>query len=241
MKRIYAYKDCFANFMRTLGETEQGKIKRALNQNTFTLIAQVDGDENFYKDDYLVAGTKYSYRLRFVDGADQSAYTSIITSTVSERTIGEPLKLVWYEMDKETLQNVEPWAQGRPEIRMIVFYGVNSGDDTAQVYNQLLSPTREHIKEGCDPNITIFTQWDPNTEGSVLTFVWIEEDPNGTYDVGAEVKYEHKLAGGTLTGGVNGSYHGEFEDKEIGRGHMCWWDSYNTLFDQGIRFRLGNL
>ena len=82
---------------------------------------------------------------------------------------------------------------------------------------------------------------DVNTEGSVLTFVWIEEDPNGTYDVGAEVKYEHKLAGGTLTGGVNGSYHGEFEDKEIGRGHMCWWDSYNTLFDQGIRFRLGNL
>ena len=53
--------------MRTLGETEQGKIKRALNQSTFTLIAQVDGDENFYKDDYLVAGTKYSYRLRLVD------------------------------------------------------------------------------------------------------------------------------------------------------------------------------
>ena len=214
--------------------------RRALNENTFSLIAQVDGDENFYKDNYLVAGTKYSYRLRLVDGADQSAYTSIITSTASERTIGEPLKLVWYEMDKEALQNVEPWAQGRPEIRMIVFYGVNSGDDTAQVYNQLLSPTREHIKEGCDPNITIFAQWDPNTEGSVLTFVWIEEDPDGTYDVGAEVKYEQKLAGGALAGGVNGSYHGEFEDKEIGRGHMCWWDSYNTLFDQGIRFRLGN-
>lgn len=30
MKRIYAYKDCFAKFMRTLGEAERGKIKRAL-------------------------------------------------------------------------------------------------------------------------------------------------------------------------------------------------------------------
>lgn len=30
MKRIYAYKDCFSRFMRTLGEAEQIKIKRAL-------------------------------------------------------------------------------------------------------------------------------------------------------------------------------------------------------------------
>lgn len=213
--------------------------RRALNENTFSLIAQVDGDENFYKDNSLVAGTKYSYRLRLIDGTDQSAYTPIITSTASQRAVGEPLKLVWYEMDKETLQDVEIWINGRPEIRMIVFYGVNSGDDTAQVYNQLLSPTREHIKEGCNPDATIFTQWDPNTEGSVLTFVWVEEDPNGSYEIGAEVKYEHKFADGTLTSGVTGKYMGEFEDKEIGRGHMCWWDSYDTLFDQGIRFRLG--
>ena len=47
--------------------------RRALNENTFSLIAQVDGDENFYKDNSLVAGTKYSYRLRLIDGTDQSA------------------------------------------------------------------------------------------------------------------------------------------------------------------------
>ena len=143
-------------------------------------------------------------------------------------------------MDQEALQNVEKWVSGRPELRMIVFYGVNSSYDTAQVYNQLLSPKRENIRAGCNPNVTIFTQWDPNTAGSVLTFVWVEEDPNGTYDISAEVKYEQKLAGGTLTGGVKGSYHGECEDKEIGRGQTCWWDSYTTLFDQGIRFKLGN-
>ena len=178
--------------------------------------------------------------MRLIDGDDQSAYTSILSSTASERSVGEPLKLVWYQMTSTQLQNAESWVMGRPEIRLIVFYGATSSMSSPQVNSQLLSPTRNHIKDGCNPNATILPSWDPNSDGSVLTFVWIEEDPNGSYNISANLKYEDKSDNGSIFScGANGSYSAEFEDYEIGRGFVYWWNPYSTNFMQGLTFRLG--
>ncbi len=214
--------------------------RRSMSESTFSTIAQVDGDENFYKDNGLIANTQYSYRLRLIEGNDQSAYTPILTSTASERTVGEPVKVVWYQMSQSLLQQAEPWIEGRPEIRLIVFYGVVSGSETPQIHNQLLSPTRKHIKQGCNPNATILPSWNPNTDGSVLSFVWKEEDNGGSYQFSVSVKYENKLSGGSISFGPSMSFSRNNTAFDIGGGYTCWWSPYSTVFNQGINFRLGS-
>lgn len=212
--------------------------RRALSENTFRTIAQLDGDENFYKDNGLTVGGKYSYRLRLVDGTDQSPYTQIMTSTAAERTCGERVKLVWTQMPETVLKNVESWGRGRPEIRIIVFYGVTAGGDAVKVRTDMISPTRNHIKDGCKQDLSIIESWDPNEDGASLAFVWMEEDGEGSYEVGSNILYEKKTEDGILTTGTHATYTGTFESQEIGRGYASWWDPYSTDYRQGIIFRL---
>lgn len=208
------------------------------NQSVFSRVATLDISENSYKDVGLTNGLKYHYKIRVVNGDEEYPFSQIITTTASERSLGEPLKLVYYQMPKATLNDVEPWILGKPEFRLRIVYGTESGIEGTQIYSGSMSPTRAHIKDGCNPNKTILPEWDPNTTGSILTFDWKEEDSKGTFTFKIGASYESKLEGGTIKPSADFTYTTNLGDDVIGATHVYWWSPKSTNFDVGIKWKL---
>lgn len=216
--------------------------RRAYNESDFRNIAACDASKSFYLNSGLAAGKQYSYQIRHINGSDKSAYTPIITSTVSEREPKEPLKLVWYQLDESTLKIVEPWVDGRPEFRLIVCYRGVTGSNSISVYSKLLNPTRNHIKEGCNPDVTIFPNWDPDIEGSVLTVLWLEEDgldKEGPEELTINLMSEQQMGGGSVSAEVSAKYEVANEYYKLGEGNVYWWHSRSEVFDHGLKYQLG--
>lgn len=217
--------------------------RRAYNESTFKSIALVASDENFYQNSMLAAGKKYQYRIRYIDSDNKSAYTPIMTSTASERSPGEKLELVWYQLDKNTLQKVERWVDGRPEFRLVVYYADPYNSNIVGLTTHLLSPTREHIKAGCNPEHTIFENWYPEDQGVILSIMWLEEDnvnENGPTEIDVEIMSEQQQDAGQVTAAVSAKYTVSNEYIEVGRGNVFWWNSRSTIYEQGLTYQLGN-
>lgn len=208
--------------------------RRENGASAFTTIGNVDGDENFYKSSGLTPGQKYDYRIRLINGNDQSAYTSVVTSTASERSVNDPLKLVWYKIDPDFMKKIESWDSGRPELRITVFYGVNYSGDTGQYESHILSPTRNNLKDGCDPNFTIFNQWDPYNRGKALKVFWMEEDRDDgdTRTVNVSLNYENQQNNGNLAFATQITYTTTHQYYDLGTDEVCWWDSYATIYNE---------
>ena len=186
----------------------------------------------------LTAGSLYNYRIRKKKGNEYSAYTSILSTTASERSVNDVLKLVYYQMSEAKLKSLESWTQGRPEIRLSVFYGTDKYKEAGLIYQEVLTPTRQHIKDGCNPERTICSSWNPNISSSVLTFVWIEEDTGISVEYTYSTEYEQKNNNGTLVTGGTCTVTGYDEDDFIGYGHVYWWNSKSMTFSVGINWRL---
>ena len=212
--------------------------RRKLSESTFSTIATVGGSESSYTDMGLTAGSLYNYRIRKKKGNEYSAYTSILSTTASERSVNDVLKLVYYQMSEAKLKSLESWTQGRPEIRLSVFYGTDKYKEAGLIYQEVLTPTRQHIKDGCNPERTICSSWNPNISSSVLTFVWIEEDTGISVEYTYSTEYEQKNNNGTLVTGGTCTVTGYDEDDFIGYGHVYWWNSKSMTFSVGINWRL---
>jgi hypothetical protein len=209
--------------------------RRALNEYTFRTIGTVNGDENFYKNSGLIAGTKYDYRIRLVNGNEQSAYTSVVTSTASERSVNDPLRLIWYKIHPDFMSQVEKWDSGRPELQMIIYYGVNSAGASAQYETHSLSPKRNNLKAGCNPDLLIFEHWDPSDKGTALKVIWIEEDgfnENGPTEIVVDMRYENQMDNGNLTWGSTVKYSQSNYYYNLGMDEVCWWDSPTLLYNE---------
>ena len=208
--------------------------RRIKSASLFTTIATTDGDENFYKDSGLTAGAKYEYRIRLIDGNDQSAYSSIVASTASEKSADDPLKLVWYKLDSDYMKDIESWDSGRPELRITVFYGANYYGDTARYKSHILSPKRSEIKEGCNPDFTIFNPWDPTEQGKALKVFWMEEDKDDgvTRNINMSINYENQLNEGNLAYATQVTYSTTHQFYDLGTDEVYWWDPYATVYNE---------
>lgn len=216
--------------------------RRAYNESAFTNIAALNANQNYYLNSGLTAGKQYSYRIRHVNGTDQSAYTAIVTSTASERVPKEPLKLVWYQMDQSALQTVERWIDGRPEFRLVVCYQGESVSGGVNTYSTLLTPSRGNIKAGCNPNVTIFPNWDPEIEGSILSVLWLEEDAaddNGPTELTINLMSEQQQSGGSIAVEVSTKYVVSNEFTKLGESKVYWWHSRSTVFNNTLKYQFG--
>lgn len=219
--------------------------RRAEGENTFSLIHEINADENYYKDTGLIYNETYNYRIRLVTDEGTSPYTSIISTTSSERNIGDPLKLVYYQMTRSQLINVERWVHGRPELNMRVFYYDALNSQVKELHNTLLRPTRNHIKGGCNPNETITASWNPNVIGPMLMIAWIEidgVDDNTGSDETEEYTFEYEYEDNTQENPivVSGSSTIVISNLDVPIGNTCvyWWNPKSTVFTSGISWKL---
>ena len=132
------------------------------------------------------------------------------------------------------MKKIESWDSGRPELRITVFYGVNYSGDTGQYESHILSPTRKNLKSGCNPNLTVFNQWDPYDKGKALKVFWMEEDSDDgeTRTVNVSLNYENQLNNGALTYATQMSYTTTHQYYDLGTDEVCWWDSYATIYNE---------
>ncbi|MDR2653042.1 MAG: fibronectin type III domain-containing protein [Prevotellaceae bacterium] len=157
--------------------------KSATNTN-YILRGTTASIDNYFVDNGLSAGEFYRYRVRAKTiGGSYSAWSNSIATSVSDRNIETPFKITKLKFkDVEALKKVESGWRGAPELWLTVVKGDASTNASKITLRYEPSSRKASYENWSNANQTILSNWNPNRDGTVFTFVWIEEDGNwGSY------------------------------------------------------------
>lgn len=210
------------------------EIYRKTGGSGYTLIAQLDTNENCYVDRALQAGKQYSYRVKAINKDGSSAYTSMVATCASDREYDKPLTLTGMYFTKEALKAVEKWASGAPEIRLRVV-GANSSGAVSLFTSGLMEPEkRNYIQDNWweVPHI-ISSSWNPINHGTILTFDWREEDWDDNVEFTIKPSVEVTIDGiwKVDLSSFSLTFKGDDGGDVIGSGLVHWWDDLSTTFE----------
>lgn len=215
----------------TSNETGYVVYRKPEGGSTYYVIANLPANQNYYIDTNVVAGVKYSYRVRAINDDGESGYSTTITTIASARNDGEPLKIKRMYFTKSALKAVEKWASGAPEIRLRVVYG--DKDSATTVFTSgILEPTKRGDINGSWWNKSVdITNWCTNVIGTVLTFDWREEDWDDDVTFTIQASYEQKGKNWSIQAGGSVTFSGDEGGDVIGNKLVHYWDEANKTYD----------
>lgn len=215
----------------TSNETGYVVYRKPEGESTYSVIANLPANQNYYIDTNVVAGVKYSYKVRAINSDGESGYSTAITSFASDRNDGESLKIKRMYFTKNALKTVEKWASGAPEIRLRVVYGDN--DSATTVFTSgILEPAKRGDINGSWWNKTVdITNWYTNLIGTVLTFDWREEDWDDDVKFSIQASFEKKKPSWSIQTGASVDFSGDEGGDIIGNTLVYYWDEANKTYD----------
>ena len=99
----------------------------------------------------------------------------------------------------------EPWWRGDPELLLVVV-GYTSSNNAYKIYDSGLIQTSDVSNNNWfGANLQVNAHWNPNYNGSVLTFVWSEMDGGSTVTYTVTGSYEDKNTEDATTKKIEGS------------------------------------
>ena len=215
----------------TSNETGYVVYRKTESVNTYSVIANLPANQNYYIDTNVVAGVKYSYKVRAINIDGESGYSAAITSFASDRNDGESLKIKRMYFTNSALKAVEKWASGAPEIRLRVVCG-DSNSATTVFTSGLLEPAKRGDINGSWWNKSVdITNWRTNAIGTVLTFDWREEDWDDDVTFTIQASFEVKLGDWTIKAGGSVQFSGDEGGDIIGNKLVHYWDESNKTYD----------
>jgi len=207
--------------------------RTSTNNHDFTLQATVM--ENTFIQSGLSAGVFHRYRIRALapDGTPSNWSNSAATS-VSERNIEDPLRLTKFRFrNVQALRRVESWVRGGPELYLTIVAGDNQG--ARKVTRVGFRPSRRNSHSQWNyVNRTILHQWNPNRDGTIFTFSWVEQDSRtgNRGSVTVSTSFEDRLSDTqTVRSGVNFTYDIASSDDIMGTDNVVWWHRKDTRYE----------
>ncbi|MDR0830119.1 MAG: hypothetical protein LBN95_08425 [Prevotellaceae bacterium] len=202
----------------------------------YTLQGTTSNVDNFFTQSNLSAGVFYRYKVRAKTlGGSYSGWSQSIATSASERNVETPFKLTMLKFkNKEALKKVESWSRGAPELWLTVVKGDDSNSATKFKTIRYEPSNREaSYSSWNNVNKIILNNWNPNRDGTVFTFVWIEEDANLK---GSSMKitasYENKLdENQTIKLGAEVTINFSDLDDRMGNSIITWWNPKSTEFE----------
>ncbi len=207
------------------------EVWRMSDGNVFTKISTNPTNENTFIDTNLNPNVKYWYKVRAINSDGSSAWSPIIATTASERNDGETLRMHSMKFTTSALQAVEDWVSGRPEMRLRVIRGSETGASFVFTSGQLRPAWRNDIRNNwwhCEFDIC---DWNTNVFGTVLTFDWREEDLKYQYEFNVSGSYEDKRDNGTIKSGGTINIKNDPSPDNIGNTTVFWWHPRNKIYD----------
>ena len=212
-------------------ETGYVVYRKSEGGSTYSVIANLPANQNYYIDTNVVAGVKYSYKVRAINNDGESGYSTTISTIASARNDGESLKIKRMYFTKSALKAVEKWASGAPEIRLRVVYG--DKDSATTVFTSgILEPAKRGDINGSWWNKSVdITNWCTNVIGTVLTFDWREEDWDDDVTFTIQASYEQKDKNWSIQAGGSVQFSGDEGGDIIGNKLVYYWDEANKTYD----------
>lgn len=212
-------------------ETGYIVYRKSESGTTYSVIANLPANQNYYIDSNVVAGVKYSYKVRAINNDGESGYSTTISTFASARNDGESLKIKRMYFTKSALKAVEKWASGAPEIRLRVVYG--DKDSATTVFTSgILEPKKRGDINGSWWNKSVdITNWCTNVIGTVLTFDWREEDWDDDVTFTIQASYEQKGENWSIQAGGSVQFSGDDGGDIIGNTLVHYWDEANKTYD----------
>jgi len=209
--------------------------RKSTTNTTLTLQGTTPGNFNFFTQSGLSAGVYYNYRVRAKTlNGNYSAWSNSIGTSVSERNLETPFKLTYLKFkDEAALKKVEPWVKGAPELWLIAAKGDAANAQKVKEIRYKPSSRKACYESWAYANKIILNNWNPNRDGNVFTFEWIEEDCYwGTYTLKITTSYEEKLSDTqTFKAGAELSITVGKEDDKMGSSLVTWWNPKSTKFN----------
>lgn len=213
-------------------EGESGyEVFRNMNGGDYSLVASLSANHNYYVDTGLLPSTRYGYRVRAINADGPSAFTTVIATYPSSRNDGERLKVKKMYFTDSALRAVEKWASGAPEIRLRVAVGNNTSSRIIYTSGRMEPRKRADIDDKWWDNTIDIGNWYTASEGSILTFNWMEEDPSALKDMKITPSFEVKLGSWAIKLGVECHFNGLADDDLIGETVVHWWDTKSQIYD----------
>jgi hypothetical protein len=197
-------------------------------ESQFWPFATTGQNDNGYINQYIATGANVSYKIRAVNNDGASAWSPIMTTTVSARNDGDPLRVLSVDFTLPALNAVESWVNGGPEVRLRVVKGSATGASTIYTSGRVSGPrffsgaTVLMFSDICD--------WYTTTFGTVLTFDWQEEDLINNYEFTLNASYESIEEGGTIKAGGSVKFNVN-RNGSIGNRTVLWWDDPDKVYD----------
>ena len=212
-------------------ETGYVVYRKSEGESTYSVIANLPANQNYYIDSNVVAGVKYRYKVRAINNDGESGYSTTISTIASARNDGESLKVKRMYFTKSALKAVEKWASGAPEIRLRVVYG--DKDSATTVFTSgILEPAKRGDINGSWWNKSVdITNWCTNVIGTVLTFDWREEDWDDDVTFTIQASYEQKDKNWSIQAGGSVQFSGDEGGDIIGNKLVYYWDEANKTYD----------
>ena len=199
-------------------------------ESSYANLTQNGITNNFYLDNSVSAGQKYSYRVRSKNDDGMSGYSTAITTFASPRKDGAPLTIKRMYFTKSALKAVEKWASGAPEIRLRVVYGA-SNPAASVTTGRLEPPKRGDINETWWNKTVSISDWATSAMGTVLTFDWREEDWDDNAEFTITASVEKKTGNWEIATGGSIKISGDDGGDVIGSTLVYYWDAKDKIYD----------
>ncbi len=215
----------------TIGESYE-IYKRKTGETYFSKIADNIGlYNNSYVDNNLEGGKVYSYKVRSKNSANAySSWSNTMSMHASHRELNDELMVTSIMFTDKG--KYEPWWRGDPELLLVVV-GYTSSNNAYKIYDSGLIQTSDVSNNNWfGANLQVNAHWNPNYNGSVLTFVWSEMDGGSTVTYTVTGSYEDKNTEDATTKKIEGSitYTSKEGNENIVTTLINWWDDSSTTY-----------
>lgn len=204
---------------------------------SYTKIADLPQNSNTYLDANLASNVRYYYQIRGVQNGVPLAWSSPVTTVAAQRFNGEVLKIKRMKfVDEASLDAVEKWASGAPEIRLRVSKGNPSNTNVEVLTYGKYEPSNRSDIRGTwwNKDEIIFNNWAINFYSTVATFTWKEEDWNSFVTFKINGKYEQKVGSGSIQIGGEVTFTNNPGSGNIGSStDVIFWQPKNLTYETG--------
>lgn len=212
-------------------ETSYEVWRKHSGEYQFHKFATTGQNDNGYINSWIEEGAMVAYKIRAINRDGYSAFSPIMTTTVSARNSGEWLKIKRMKFSGDALSAVESWALGAPEIRLRVVMGRENGASTVFTSGRMEPGRRKHINGTWWNREVPILSWQTNAHGTVFTFDWREEDLDDDVEFTISTSYEDKLDNGTLKVGGDVVVKNDAGADHIGSTSVLWWDKRDHIYN----------
>ena len=213
----------------TIGESYE-IWRRKSGEADYSKIGENKGlYNNAYTDTNLESGKIYSYKIRSKNSSDSySTWSSNISSHASNRQLNDELKVLSIMFTDKG--KYEPWYRGDPELLLVVAGSTGSNSATKLYDSGLIQTSHVSNNKWFNVNLQVTAHWNPNINGSVLTFSWSEMDSGSKTTYTLYANYEDKGDNSTIKAGGEVKYESNDGNESIVTTLINWWDENNTIY-----------